>query len=169
MQIPFKHFVMDVDGVLTDGGFLYNEDGKQYKKFGAHDSDGIKILRKLGLSIEAISADKRGFNITQARLNDMGVELTYVSEADRFAYVFHKYNVNETVFIGDGLFDIKLLFTCGCSFTPANAPKYVKHYADHQLNVNGGNGAILELALILLNEYVTGIIVANFLKEMGVF
>ena len=165
MLIPFKHFVMDVDGVLTDGGFLYNEDGKQYKKFGAHDSDGIKILRKLGLSIEAISADKRGFNITQARLNDMGVELTYVSEADRFTYVSTKYRLQDLIFIGDGLFDIKLLNMCGYGFAPANAPEYVRQYAAVPLSVNGGNGAIFEVALILLKRYKH----FEILTEMGVF
>ena len=44
--MKFKHLVTDVDGVLTDGGFYYNTEGKVLKKFGPHDSDGFKIEQK---------------------------------------------------------------------------------------------------------------------------
>ena len=40
-----KNLILDVDGVMTTGQFLYSEDGKAYKIFGPHDADGLKILR----------------------------------------------------------------------------------------------------------------------------
>lgn len=59
-----KNLVTDVDGVLTDGSFYYNETGKVLKKFGAHYSNSFKIIKSLNINICAISADKRGFGIT---------------------------------------------------------------------------------------------------------
>ena len=39
------NFILDVDGVMTTGQFLYSEKGKIYKVFGAHDADGLKLLK----------------------------------------------------------------------------------------------------------------------------
>ena len=61
-----KNLILDVDGVFTTGQFLYTINGKVAKVFGAHDNDGIK-LSKPYLNIHAITADKRGFNITKKR------------------------------------------------------------------------------------------------------
>ena len=46
MKNLIKNIVFDIDGVLTDGSFLYDEKGKKYKRFGAHDADGLDLLRK---------------------------------------------------------------------------------------------------------------------------
>ena len=73
-KIP-NYFILDVDGVMTDGRFLYSEKGKVFKTFGPHDSDGLNILKKY-LKFFFISSDKRGFKITRKRIvDDMGYEL----------------------------------------------------------------------------------------------
>ena len=69
MKNNFKKIVFDVDGVFTTGQFLYTEEGKFAKVFGPHDNDGIKLIKKY-LDVEAISADKRGWNITKKRIQD---------------------------------------------------------------------------------------------------
>lgn len=72
--MAIKHFVLDVDGVLNTGQFLYSEEGKVYKIFGPDDHDGLKILAPHLQSIHFISADKRGYAITQKRVEiDMGM------------------------------------------------------------------------------------------------
>lgn len=40
-----QFIIFDIDGVMTTGQFLYSENGKAYKIFGAHDNDGIKLLK----------------------------------------------------------------------------------------------------------------------------
>lgn len=146
MSCPFKRVVTDVDGVLTDGSFHYSADGKTHKVFGPHDSDGVKIFRRLGIYIYAISADKRGFPITQARLDDMNVPLEYVTEKDRYQFVADNYVLGDTCFIGDGIFDAALLADCAFSFSPSNAPGFVRQYAKHECTTRGGNGVLLEAA-----------------------
>jgi len=46
MKNLIKNIIFDVDGILTDGSFLYDEKGKKFKKFGAHDADGLNLLKK---------------------------------------------------------------------------------------------------------------------------
>jgi YrbI family 3-deoxy-D-manno-octulosonate 8-phosphate phosphatase len=148
-KMKYNHFVTDVDGVLTDGGFLYNETGKVFKKFGPHDSDGFKIIKSLKLSVCAISADKRGFSITKKRLTDMNIPVYLVSEEERFEWVQSRYKLDKTIFVGDGFHDLKLLSSCGLGFSPKNAPAVVKKEANIVTNTVGGNGVILEIALKL--------------------
>ena len=98
-----KNFILDVDGVMTSGKFLYSSKGKVYKEFGAHDSDGLKILSKY-LNIEFITADKRGLAISKSRISkDMGFKLTLVPEEKR--YEFLKLNL-----------DLKTLYTWQMGF-----------------------------------------------------
>ena len=142
--------ITDVDGVLTDGTFLYSEQGKVYKKFGPHDSDGVKLLRSMNISVQAITADKRGFNITKSRLNDMNIELTFVSEQDRLNWLRENCDLEKTAFVGDGLYDAPAMRHCAVSFAPLNAVAFAKQNATKILEACGGNGALLEVALEFL-------------------
>jgi 3-deoxy-D-manno-octulosonate 8-phosphate phosphatase (KDO 8-P phosphatase) len=99
------YVVSDVDGVLNTGQFLYSSAGKEYKVFGPHDSDGVKLLREAGIDVQFISADHRGFNITKSRLDDMGAKLTFVSENNRLAFLLSVLDLGRTWFIGDGFYD----------------------------------------------------------------
>lgn len=58
------NFVLDVDGVMTTGQFLYSSDGKSHKVFGPHDADGLKLIKDK-VNISFITADKRGFAISK--------------------------------------------------------------------------------------------------------
>ena len=77
MDIQPKVFILDVDGVLTDGGFYYSETGKVLKKFGPDDNDALKLLSPF-IEIRFISGDKRGFKITQKRIKDMKFPIDFV-------------------------------------------------------------------------------------------
>lgn len=66
-----KNFILDVDGVFTDGKFYHTVDGKVMKKFGPEDNDALSLQGKL--HIHAVSGDKNGFAITKKRIaDDMG-------------------------------------------------------------------------------------------------
>tara|TARA_B100000287_G_C20552248_1_gene748952 strand:- start:23 stop:265 length:243 start_codon:yes stop_codon:yes gene_type:complete len=72
-------FILDVDGVLTTGQFIYSNKGKVYKVFGPHDNDGLSLINKL-ISISFVTADKRGFEISKKRIvEDMGYNLELVT------------------------------------------------------------------------------------------
>jgi 3-deoxy-D-manno-octulosonate 8-phosphate phosphatase (KDO 8-P phosphatase) len=144
--------ITDVDGVLTDGKFYYSEEGKILKKFGPHDSDGIKMLKNAGVSVKAITADKRGFKITQKRIKDMGLEIELVTEQHRYNWFVTNFNSKTTAFVGDGIFDTSILDYCDISFAPVNAIEEALKACKKKLKTKGGEGVFLEVARIMLNK-----------------
>ena len=70
-----KNFIIDVDGVMTDGKFHYSNQKKIFKVFGADDNEGLKILSKY-LNIYFITSDRRGYKISKRRITeDMNYDL----------------------------------------------------------------------------------------------
>lgn len=142
MNLPYKILITDVDGVLTDGKYHYSSDGKCFKEFGPHDADGVKFFKSFGVDVIAISADKRGFGITEKRISDMGMELHLVTERERLNFVKNISNSSDFAFVGDGYFDIPSLLASSVGYAPKNALDLVKRHADVVLSVNGGEGVL---------------------------
>lgn len=150
--MKYRKLITDVDGVLTNGCFTYSEQGKIYKQFGPHDSDGFKILNKEGISSIGITADKRGFEISKKRFDDLEIKLHLVKEEDRLNWLLKNVVPEETIFIGDGLYDIPCMKICKISYAPKNALDLTKKFASHVTNSSGGEGVILEVALSILKD-----------------
>ena len=73
-----KYFLLDVDGVMTSGNFIYSKKGKVYKEFGPDDSDALNILKKF-IKIQFITSDKKGFSISKKRIHlDMGFKINLI-------------------------------------------------------------------------------------------
>lgn len=148
-----KYFVLDVDGVMTTGQFFYSENGKLYKVFGPHDSDGLKMLRD-HLEIRFITADKRGFEISRKRIvEDMGYRLDLVSEETRMAFFETEVKAEETIFMGDGYHDVPALRNCMVGIAPANARKEAREAADFVTESRAGEGAVLDACLYIKDTY----------------
>jgi len=146
-------FILDVDGVMTTGQFIYSEAGKVYKVFGPHDSDGLKML-KGKFDILFITADKRGYGISEKRIvDDMGYELRLVSEEDRFDYVGNRWDWEYVIYMGDGYCDERILKACRFGIAPANARKEAKRAADFITNSKAGEGAVMDACLEILREF----------------
>jgi 3-deoxy-D-manno-octulosonate 8-phosphate phosphatase (KDO 8-P phosphatase) len=152
-ETTLKNFILDVDGVLTTGQFLYTTEGKYAKIFGPHDNDGIKLLRPY-LSISAISADKRGWEITRKRVaEDMNLALTFVSETDRLAWFKSTCNLLETVYMGDGIYDAAIFEHVAYSIAPANAFYVARNKANFVTNTASGQGAVAEACLHIIEKF----------------
>ncbi len=148
-----KNLVLDVDGVLTTGQFLYTKNGKYAKVFGPHDNDGIKLISKY-LKVSAVTADKRGFPITKKRVqDDMGLELVLAKEEDRLEWIKKTFNPKETIYIGDGMHDAKIFKAVAYGIAPANAFYVAKNSADYVTKCNSGEGAVAEACLHLLEKF----------------
>jgi 3-deoxy-D-manno-octulosonate 8-phosphate phosphatase (KDO 8-P phosphatase) len=148
MNIAYAIF--DVDGVFTDGSFYYSTDGKVLKRFGPHDNDGLKLLVSKKIQPLAISADKRGFEITKKRMQDMGIPLHLVSEEERYKFVTQFYNPNKIFFMGDGVYDAAVMAVVRLSAAPANATIEAKCAASFVTMAEGGSGAVYEACKTLL-------------------
>jgi len=148
-----KYFIIDVDGVFTDGKFYYTSEGKVMKKFGPEDNDALSLLKDK-LQIHAISGDKNGFEITKRRIvEDMHLPLDMVSTFKRIEWIREHFDPKETIYMGDGIFDPLVFKDVGYSIAPANAFYKTKGLADFVTNAKGGEGAVAEACLHILEEF----------------
>ena len=145
--------ILDVDGVMTSGKFLYSSKGKIFKEFGAHDNDGIKLIKKF-FKIQFITADKIGYLISKKRIvNDMKQSLTLISEGQRYDYLDKKFGLKNIIYFGDGIFDAKILKSCAFGIAPQNATAEAKKSADYITKKKSGDGAVLEGCIKILRKY----------------
>lgn len=148
----YKRFILDVDGVLNDGMIHWSPAGKMFKSFGNYDHDGLKILRK-HLQIEFISADHEGWDITESRVaNYMKFPLSFVKEQDRLDFVLSKGNPLETIFMGDGPYDARVLQAVGLGIAPAQAWRSAITAADYVSPYAGGHGAVMDACVYIMNR-----------------
>jgi 3-deoxy-D-manno-octulosonate 8-phosphate phosphatase (KDO 8-P phosphatase) len=150
-----KVLVLDVDGVLTDGQFHYTKDGKVEKIFGPDDSDAIQLIKPY-MEVIAVSGDKRGYPITQKRVEeDMGIPLHQVSTFERVNWLSERYDLDEVIYIGDGIFDAMVFDKVGYSIAPANAFFKIKEYADYVTEVGGAKGAVAQAVWHIAEKFFT--------------
>jgi len=148
-----KYFISDVDGVLTDGSFIYSAEGKMFKTFGPHDSDGIKLLKKhTNLHIRFITADKRGYAITERRIQDMNCNLEYVPEERRYSHI-QNLGFHQVIYVGDGVYDAPILRNVLHGIAPANALPIAKVAANYVTTLSGGEGVLLNAAMNILAKF----------------
>ena len=103
--------LLDVDGVLTDGGLYYTAGGHELKRFHAHDGYGIQRGREAGLAFGIISG--RSTPIVEARARVLKIEDVMQGAEDKVAAMREiqrrrGFTDEEFAFIGDDLFDIPL-------------------------------------------------------------
>ncbi len=143
-----KFLVLDVDGVLTDAGMYYTENGDEFKKFNAKDGLAIKRLTNKGLRVGIISNGKN-VKLIKNRAQLLGIEQVYVGKdektivLDKWCKEF-KINLSEVAYIGDDLNDINLMSKVGFTACPNDAVVEIRTAVNVILNTNGGNGCVRE-------------------------
>jgi 3-deoxy-D-manno-octulosonate 8-phosphate phosphatase (KDO 8-P phosphatase) len=147
-----KIFIIDVDGVMTDGKFYYSEKGKVLKCFGPDDNDALKLLNSR-IAIQFVTGDKKGFKITKKRITDMRFKVKLVSTIKRLEWVKENFNLSEVIYMGDGIFDHYTMKEVGYSISPANADDNCKKYANFITKRNGGDRAVSEACLHILKKF----------------
>jgi 3-deoxy-D-manno-octulosonate 8-phosphate phosphatase (KDO 8-P phosphatase) len=153
LTLPPLAFVLDVDGVLTTGQFLYGPDGKAYKIFGPDDSDGLALLKDK-LDIAFVSADHRGFPISKSRIvDDMHYPLDLVSQADRASWISDRWDPERVIYMGDGIFDHYVFATVGYSICPANGFHRTQERADYVTISRSAERAVAEACLHIMEIF----------------
>jgi len=152
-KIQLKHFLIDVDGVMTTGQFFYTAQGKTMKVFGPDDHDGLSLLRPY-LNIQFVTGDKKGFGITKKRIvDDMHFPLELVSTIRRIDWIREKWDPREVVYMGDGIFDHYVFREVGYAIAPADADPLAAKAADYVTKRKAGERAVAEAALHLLRRF----------------
>ena len=151
----FKAFILDVDGVMTNGQSLYSETGKQMTIFGPDDNDGLRLLNPY-LKIRFVTGDRKGLPITTKRIKeDMKFDLDLVSTIKRIEWIKEHYNPKEVIYMGDGIFDHYVMKEVGYSIAPANSDKIAKAHANYVTERSGGDRAVAEACLHIMQKFFT--------------
>lgn len=150
---PPTCFILDVDGVMTTGQFIYTSEGKTMKVFGPDDNDGLSLLSSY-LDIRFITGDKKGFPISERRIvHDMNYQLDLVSTIHRIDWILQRYDPRNVIYMGDGIFDHYVMNSVGYSIAPANADKLAKKSASFVTERKGGDRAVAEACLHILDTF----------------
>lgn len=143
-----QFLVLDIDGVMTDGGMYYTEKGDEFKRFDTRDGVAIRRLTNNGFKVGIISS---GFlvNIIQSRADLLGIKYVHTGQEPKFKILKRwsrdlKIGMEQIAFIGDDLNDKKVMETVGVSACPANAEDGIKEIASIILSKKGGEGCIRE-------------------------
>ena len=154
-----KAVALDVDGVLTDGTFIWGPNGEEFKQFSFSDVMGISLASKAGIIFTLISGED---NILIDRFaQKMKIADTYKGTKDKAAALTsfakkNKLELNQICFMGDDVNDIGALELAGLSAAPANAHESVKRKVKLVTTKAGGNGAVRELIDLILAKKVSG-------------
>jgi 3-deoxy-D-manno-octulosonate 8-phosphate phosphatase (KDO 8-P phosphatase) len=148
-----KIFLLDVDGVMTNGQFIYSNAGKLMKIFGPDDNDALRLLNPY-IKIRFITGDKKGFPVSSKRIKeDMKFELDLVSTTERIEWINERYNPDTVIYMGDGIFDHYVMKEVGYSIAPSNADKTAKAHASYVTERSGGDRAVAEACLHLMQKF----------------
>ena len=145
--------VLDVDGVLTDGGLWYAGGGELMKRFDVRDGLGIRLLQHAGLEVVFLSGGRGG--ATEVRAQQLGIRHCLVGAKDKpvaLAGLQEQLAVSaeRMLFVGDDLNDLAVCGAVGLLVATADAAMPLRRRADAVLRRQGGDGAVRELAERLL-------------------
>ncbi len=145
--------VLDVDGVLTDGGLHYDSEGRETKRFHVRDGYGLKALLRSGVEIAVISG--RRSRATEARLSELGIRHARLGCDDKRAALAGfcaslDVPLAAVACVGDDVPDLPLLAAAGLAIAVADAHPEVLGAAHWQTRLGGGQGAVREVCDLLL-------------------
>jgi len=148
-----KLLLLDVDGVLTDGKLYYGNSGEEMKGFDIQDGLGIKLLQKGNIQVGIITG--RMSSLLQRRADELGINPVIQGREDKLIVLNEllpslDITLDEIAFIGDDLPDLAVIKKVGLGITVANASSTLAAKADWQTACTGGNGAVREVAEMIL-------------------
>jgi 3-deoxy-D-manno-octulosonate 8-phosphate phosphatase (KDO 8-P phosphatase) len=148
-----KLLILDVDGVLTDGGLIWHANGQESKVFHVHDGHGIRLLQRAG--IEAVLLTGRSSQVVDHRAHDLGIKLVVQGSKNKLADYEEILQLRElddqsVAYVGDDLVDVPVFKRVGLAVAVANATSHILPYCHASTESKGGRGAVREICEFLL-------------------
>lgn len=148
-----KMLILDVDGVMTDGRIIMDNEGREMKNFDVRDGHGLKIIQRYGIKVALLTG--RQSKVVEHRARDLEIDDVYqgaVNKKDVFEKILerHKLAANAVAFLGDDIVDIPVLKRVGFSAAVADALDVVKQSVDYITVNRGGHGAVREICEMIL-------------------
>jgi N-acylneuraminate cytidylyltransferase len=150
-----KMFLTDCDGCMTDGGMYLSENGDELKKFAVLDGMGLSMLHEQGILTGMITGESRELNRTRAKKLHMDIYVDNAADKLEIAKgLCEKYDItmDQLLYVGDDVNDLSLVEAAGLGVTVPGGRPQVKAVADYITETPGGQGAIREMADMLLGD-----------------
>ncbi len=150
-----KLLLLDVDGVLTDGRIIIDDNGIETKQFDVRDGQGISLLMRAGIDVGFITG--RTSRVVDHRARDLGVRLVFQGISDKLScYDEIKRQLalkdNQIAFVGDDMVDLPVLSRVGLSLSVSDGWPELSGAVDYITAAPGGHGAVREVAELLLKS-----------------
>jgi 3-deoxy-D-manno-octulosonate 8-phosphate phosphatase (KDO 8-P phosphatase) len=147
--------ILDVDGVLTDGGIIRDDAGQQIKRFHVRDGAGIVMWKRLNREIAVITGKES--DVVTHRAGELGIDRVYQNVGNKLeAYreLLEELSLSDTqvAYIGDDLPDLPVMKRCGCPIAVADAVEEVRGAARYVTKYPGGYGAVRDGIEYILKE-----------------
>ncbi len=164
-------FLTDVDGVLTDGGIVFDGNGLESKRFHVRDGHGIKMLQRGGVAVGIISG--RSSDAVTVRARELGVQIVRQGAHDKTAALQEILSetgtrAQECCYVGDDIVDLPILRAVGFSAAPSDAEECVLQVVDYVSSRPGGMGAVREIIdFVLRANGAWGAVTAKYFGGTG--
>lgn len=145
--------VLDVDGVLTDGGLFFGDDGQEYKMFNSRDGHGMRMLQDAGIPIAIITG--RQSEVVKHRMENLGVAHVYQGQREKlpaFEALLQEVGLaaEHVAYVGDDVVDLPILTRVGLAIAVQDAHTLVKQHAHWTTPQGGGRGAVRDVCELIL-------------------
>ncbi|HXG10514.1 MAG TPA: HAD hydrolase family protein [Gemmataceae bacterium] len=145
--------VLDVDGVLTDGGIIYSDEGVELKRFHVRDGSGLKLWQQMGKRSAVLTG--RTSRVVDIRAAEVGITRVIQGAANKltaYRQLLAESGVRpeQVCFIGDDIPDLPVLRHCGLAVAVADACAEVLAEAHYVTRAPGGRGAVRETIELIL-------------------
>lgn len=150
-----KLLLTDVDGVLTDAGMYYTDQGDELKKFNTRDGKGMELLRNHGIKTGIITGEQT--RIVANRAKKLKVDYLFQGVQDKLPVLQRilaesGLRPEEVAYLGDDLNDLEVLAAVGFSAAPADAVPRVRESVHYVCSSKGGQGCLREVSDLLLSQ-----------------
>lgn len=145
--------LLDVDGVMTDGGIIYDANGVETKVFNVKDGHGIKMLQRLGIEVGIITG--RTSAVVDFRAKELGISIVYQGALKKivcYEDVKQKtgFTDSQIAYVGDDVIDVPVMKMVAFAAAPADALEDARTVAHYVTKCGGGRGAVREVCDMII-------------------
>lgn len=150
---PIELILSDVDGVFTDGGVIFDNQGIETKRFHIRDGLGVKLWRRAGGKFGIVTG--RTSHIVSIRAAELGIDLVRQGTDQKLSVAREimaqlKLAPEQVCYLGDDLPDLPAIRHVGLGVTVADAPDELRAAASYVTQARGGHGAVRETIEVIL-------------------
>jgi 3-deoxy-D-manno-octulosonate 8-phosphate phosphatase (KDO 8-P phosphatase) len=145
--------ILDVDGVMSDGRIVIDDNGVESRNFDIKDGMGVVVLQLCGIEVAIITSKKSG--AVRHRAEELKIKRFYEGikkKTEPYEQMLEEMNIHDAqvCYVGDDLVDLAMMRRVGLPVAVGDAVAEVKEAAAYVTTAAGGRGAVREVAEMIL-------------------